>query len=1248
MAGKQAQNTTAVRVVLISLDSHLSGAVDRARVMLKKELPGLELSFYAASDWGRDPTTLEACKADIAAADFVVASMLFLEDQIKEILPALQARREGCDAMVGCLSAADIVKMTRLGKFRMDKPTSGPISLLKRLRGSKDKAKAGASQIKMLRRVPKLLKFIPGTAQDVRAYFVTLQYWLAGSEENISNLVKYLIDRYAAGPRASLRGALSPAPPIEYPEIGVYHPLMKEPIATSAGKLPLAKSKKPAVGVLIMRSYVLSGDTGHYDGVINAMEARGLRVIPAFASGLDARPAIENFFLKKDGEPAIDALVSLTGFSLVGGPAYNDSVAAADTLAKLDVPYISAQALEFQTLNEWGDGPRGLSPVEATMMVSIPELDGATNPTMFGGRASGDGAPCNGCDRHCEFTAANDQNQMRSCIERAEMLALRTEKLVRLRKVKTADRKVAITLFNFPPNSGGVGTAAHLAVYESLHNTLKGLAAEGYTVDVPDTVDDLRGSIIAGNSDRFGTDANVHAQMPADDYIRRETRLNDIETHWGPAPGRHQSDGRSIHILGRQFGNVFVGVQPAFGYEGDPMRLLFETGFAPTHAFAAYYRYLKDDFDADAVLHFGTHGALEFMPGKHAGMSGACWSDYLIGDLPNFYFYAANNPSEATIAKRRSAATTISYLTPSVTNAGLYKEMSELKAMLERWRATPPEATEERAGLVELIQAQAVQLDLADAAPVWNASSQDEVEALRLRLTEVEDALIPHGMHVAGQTPSAEERTDILAAMPAPEGAAPIAHDAVEAIVAGASPKQAAAKAGIADRVEELKRLAEINDQLAQDHEVPSLVHALSGGFVSPVAGGDLIRDPEILPTGRNIHGFDPFRLPSAFAVADGARQAERLLERHCEENPALPETVAIVLWGTDNLKSEGAQMAQVLALMGARPRFDSYGRLCGADLIPLEELGRPRIDVVATLSGIFRDLLPLQTRMLAEAAFAAADADEPVEQNFVRKHALAYQAQHGCDFETAALRVFSNADGAYGANVNSLVEAGCWEDEDELADAYSKRKCFAYGLSGSPSQQAGILDSILHDVDLAYQNLESVELGVTTIDHYFDTLGGIGRAVKRAKGEDAPVYIGDQTRGGGAVRTLSEQVALEARTRTLNPKWYEGMLRHGYEGVRQIEAQVTNTMGWSATTGQVAPWVYQRITETFVLDTNLRDRLAELNPKSCASVANRLLEACDRNYWEPDDETLEALRRAGEDLEDRIEGVIAPTGAAA
>jgi len=433
--------------------------------------------------------------------------------------------------------------------------------------------------------------------------------------------------------------------------------------------------------------------------------------------------------------------------------------------------------------------------------------------------------------------------------------------------------------------------------------------------------------------------------------------------------------------------------------------------------------------------------------------------------------------------------------------------------------------------------------------------------------------------------------------------------------------------------------MARLDALLSQDHELPALMRALGARFIAPVPGGDLIRSPQIMPTGRNIHAFDPFRMPTAHALAEGMRQADLLIATH----QSLPRSVALVLWGSDNIKSDGTPIAQALALMGARPRFDGYGRLSGADLIPLAELGRPRVDVVMTLSGIFRDLLPLQSRMLAEAALKCAMADEPVAQNFVRAHALAHMEAMGCDIETAALRVFSNAEGAYGANVNALVDSSAFGDEDELADAYEARKSFAYGVNGKAVASHALLQRTLADVELAYQNLESVELGVTTVDHYFDTLGGIARAVKRAKGGvAAPVYIGDQTRGAAKVRTLQAQVALETRARSLNPKFYEGLLRHGHEGVRQIEAQITNTMGWSATTGVVEPWVYQRLSETFVLDAAMRERLAALNPQASMRMANRLLEASDRAYWAPDAATLAALQSAADALEDRMEGIAA------
>ncbi len=662
-----AASSAPVRFVIVTLDSHLASAVARANEMLASELPGLRITLHAASEWGQNPELLDECLDDIATGDIILTTMLFIEEHIQAVLPALLARRENCDAMIACMSASEVVKITKLGGFNMDGTDKGVVSLLKRLKPKKKEGDGGASatggskQMAMLRRLPKILRFIPGSAQDMRAYFLTLQYWLAGSDDNMAHMVRFLVNRYASGPRQSLRGKLSAAEPVEYPEVGVYHPSLKNRVGTGIDELPHAKGGAGGtVGVLVMRSYVLAGNSLHYDGMIDALEKRGLNVIPVFASGLDAREAIERYFMK-DGKAAIDALVSLTGFSLVGGPAYNDAKSAQEILARLDVPYIAAHPVEFQTLQQWGADARGLMPVESTIMVAIPELDGATGPAVFGGRSDGTETPCTGCERNCIFPTSRARD-MHSCLERAETLCSRIERLIALRRTERASRKIGVVLFNFPPNAGNVGTAASLAVFPSLYNVLRRLKDEGYGVDLPESVDALRERILGGNASRYGASANVHARIPVNDYMRSERWLKQIEKQWGSAPGKAQSDGATVFVLGEQFGNVFVGVQPAFGYEGDPMRLLFERGFAPTHAFCAFYRYLRDDFGAHAFLHFGTHGALEFMPGKQTGLSEDCWPDRLIRDVPNFYLYAANNPSEGTLAKRRGAATIISYL----------------------------------------------------------------------------------------------------------------------------------------------------------------------------------------------------------------------------------------------------------------------------------------------------------------------------------------------------------------------------------------------------------------------------------------------------------------------------------------------------------------------------------------------------------------------------------------------------------
>jgi magnesium chelatase subunit H len=611
---------TPYRIAIVTLDSHNARPCERALANMNVDFPGLEVDIFAAATWSDHPEEFTKAKNAIEKADLIVANLLFLEEHVKPLLPVIEARRDQCDAVVGIICDAALVKQTRMGSLDMQTPESGTMALLKRLRGSsKPSTETGEKKMRMLRRLPKILKYIPGKAQDLRAWFLCMQYWLGGTDENIEAMLRFLISRYSG--ITEWRGGTVPSP-IEYPDVGLYHPDLHERITVEPDALPTIDHPVGRVGLLLMRSYVLSGDTAHYDAVIREFEKKNIQVVPAFAGGLDGRPAIDAFF-HEHGIANIDAMVSLSGFSLVGGPAYNNTDAAVETLKNLDIPYIAAHPLEFQTLSQWSNSRGGLGPIETTMLIALPELDGATNPTVFAGRHGEDGS-CDGCHFKC---VAQEKRAMAPCYERIEALVDRTRKLLLLKKSERSTRKVAVVLFGFPPNAGAAGTAAYLDVFSSLHNTMNAMASSGYELEVPATVDELRQMVLQGNASSFGQDANVHTRVSADWIVKNTPWLSDVEDQWGPAPGKVQSDGSSVLVLGKQFGNVFVGVQPTFGYEGDPMRLLFEGGFAPTHAFSTFYQWLKRDFDADVVLHFGMHGALEFMPGKQVGVNGADWPD---------------------------------------------------------------------------------------------------------------------------------------------------------------------------------------------------------------------------------------------------------------------------------------------------------------------------------------------------------------------------------------------------------------------------------------------------------------------------------------------------------------------------------------------------------------------------------------------------------------------------------------------
>ncbi|MDB9312495.1 magnesium chelatase subunit H [Spirulina sp. CS-785/01] len=1311
-----------LKVVYVVLEPQYQSTLTKAvqAINANNEKLAIDLRGYLIEEL-RDPENYDNFKQDVAEANIFIASLIFIEELADKVVEAVQPHRENLDLSIVFPSMPQVMRLNKMGKFSMENLGQSKSAIAQFMRNRKKKSGSSFqdSMLKLLRTLPKVLKYMPvDRAQDARNFMLSFQYWLGGSADNLENFLLMLADKYVfpdAGLWNDETGELAYADPVVYPDMGIWHPLapkmfedineywdwynQREDINEDL-RDPLA----PCVGLAMQRTHLVTGDDAHYVAMVQELEAMGARVIAVFSGGLDFSKPVDEYFWDKrvqgvEPTPYVDVVVSLTGFALVGGPARQDHPKAIDSLKRLNRPYMVALPLVFQTTEEWEDSELGLHPIQVALQIAIPELDGAIEPIILSGRDGATG----------KAIALQD---------RVEAVAKRALKWANLRKKPKLDKKVAITVFSFPPDKGNVGTAAYLDVFGSIYEVLQALHNNGYDIqDLPESPEKLMEAVIHDAQAQYASpELNVAYRMSVMEYERLTPYYERLKENWGDPPGHLNSDGQNLLVYGKQFGNVFIGVQPTFGYEGDPMRLLFSRSASPHHGFAAYYTYLEHIWQADAVLHFGTHGSLEFMPGKQMGMSGTCYPDSLIGSTPNIYYYAANNPSEATIAKRRSYAETISYLTPPAENAGLYKGLKELNELIGSYRDLKDGGRAIQIVNTIMDQSRLVNLDQdidipeKDAKDMTPEERDNIVGMVYRKLMEIESRLLPCGLHVVGKPPTAEEAIATLVNIASldreEEGIKSLptiiaeslgreiqevysnsdrgilndvdllqnitqaTRDAVAALVKAQTDAEGRVSkvtglnffnrfkktpwveslhnSGYKEvNTEDLKPLFEYLEfcleQVCADNELGGLLQALEGEYILPGPGGDPIRNPMVLPTGKNIHALDPQSIPTIAAVKSAKIVVDRLIERQRLDNGGdYPETIACVLWGTDNIKTYGESLAQILWMVGVKPCPDSLGRVNKLELIPLEELGRPRIDVVVNCSGVFRDLFINQMSLLDQAVKMAAEADEPPEMNFVRKHAMQQAEDMGINLRQAATRVFSNASGSYASNVNLAVENSSWEEESELQDMYLNRKSFSFNSDnpGVMDTNRDLFESSLSSADVTFQNLDSSEISLTDVSHYFDSDPTKVVSKLRKDGKQPASYIADTTTANAQVRTLSETVRLDARTKMLNPKWYEGMLSHGYEGVRELSKRLVNTMGWSATAGAVDNWVYEDTNDTFIKDEEMCKRLMDMNPNSFRKMVSTLLEVNGRGYWETSEENLDRLRELYMEVEDRIEGV--------
>ncbi len=1129
------------------------------------------------------------------------------------------------------------------------------------------------------------------------------EYLRHGDVDNVEQLLRFLADTF-------LLEGHGFEPPHEVPDLGVYLP--------GAGDVPIEDAlthvdpARPTIGICFYRSHRLTGNTAFIDALSAAIEAAGGNALPVWS-----------YTLRRDREGRVAALELLDGHvdALVttmlatGGSGAGDTVAGesegvgdqwqewdAQALAALDVPVIQAVCATASRA-AWLDSDAGLAPLDAATQVAIPEFDGR----LLGGVISFKERDAK--DSPVGVPVPRYVPDLERCA-RVARLAVRH---ATLRRRPAYERRVAVLLTSFPTKHARVGMAVGLDTPASALELLDTLRADGMRIEHEFADGDaLMHALIAsgGHDPEFLTDDHLSQaplRMPVDDYIAwyatLPARLREaIEERWGPPPGDRYVDGEEFVIAGLELGRVLIAIQPPRGYGEDPVGIYHDPKLPPTHHYLACYRWIDAVWGADAIVHLGKHGTLEWLPGKMLALSAGCAPDAALGDIPLVYPFVVNDPGEGVQAKRRAHAVIVDHLVPPMMRADTYDELAELEAL------DPPKLPALAARIWSAIERANLQTDLGVH------ERPDDVGALVQHidgyLCEVKDIQIKDGLHVLGRAPEGEQLRGLTAAMlrlgsgdlpglreavgaafgidepalvaapgsPAPatpeellnrfRGPSNSAGDLIDRLesaqmalldelaghgwLQGAAAEVCASVLGHRDGgVERVLRFAarEVVPRIRRTgDELTAIVAALSGRHVQAGPSGSPTRGRlDVLPTGRNFYSVDPRALPSELSWDVGRRLADAVLERHRSDTGELPRMVGLVAWGTSAMRTQGDDIAEILALLGVRPTWHpETRRVTGIEVIPLAELGRPRIDVTVRISGFFRDAFPHLIALLDYAVATVATLDEPAEDNHVAAHAradaelLAAELGSAAAWRRATTRVFGSKPGTYGAGLLQLLDTRDWRGDADLAEVYEAWGGYAYGRGLHGESAADAMRDCYARIDVAVKNVDNREHDILDSDDYYQYHGGMVATVRALTGRDPAAYLGDSSDPSRvSARTLAEETRRVFRARVANPRWIASMIRHGYKGAAELSATVDYLFGYDATTGVAEDWMYEQVAERYLLDDDVAAFMSRSNPWAARAIAERLLEAADRGMWaEPEDATLAGIRERFLALEGELE----------
>ena len=1126
------------------------------------------------------------------------------------------------------------------------------------------------------------------------------RYLLHGGRMNFCNMFAYLHNLL-------FQDEISCNPPETLPQEGIYHPDIPGIPDLKDYLKQKIDPEKITVGIWFYQSYWLNDNLSYIDAMIREAERCGANVICVFhlrykdanRGNMGADYVVNKFFME-NGRSRIDVLISPMMFSLtLSAPEYKD------LLSRLDVPFIQA----ITTMNpyaEWKESMQGVSTMDVSYSVAQPEFDGVLITVPVATREEEEIDP---------FTGALIAKYM-PIPERVKKMVSLSLNWARLRKISNKDKRIAVIFHHYPPRNDRIGCAAGLDSFESVRLLLDRMKKEGFQIDrTYESGDELAKDLLDRMTcdqrwltpERMAQKAEAHAGkdlfLPWHEALPPSIR-EKMMADWGEIPGDLFVHEEKMHFAGLKNGNVFITIQPPRGYFENIDKIYHDMYLSPPHHYLAHYRWIKDVFKADAVMHVGKHGSLEWLPGKALGLSDECYPDLAIMDLPNIYPYIINDPSEGTQAKRRSYCCIIDHLTPVFTNADLYEDMAKVENFLKEYTDAKMEDPGKLPILRPMIWEAVCQADLDKDLDLDEKEAFSDfdlfLEKLHSYLTDLGDTMINDGLHVMGKAPENDRLVEFLVQLTRlSNGDVPslresilgaLGYDYDELLVnkGGSLPHfkgktggqiiQSAHESGLAmvKDLEENRFDTAFIDKIVESHlgrsnirvaaalryicevltpnirlvteEIDSSLTGFNGGFVKPGPSGAPTRgQADILPTGRNFYSVDPNKIPTPGAWDVGKRLGDALIERCLKETGKYPESIGIIVFGGSTMRSRGDDIAEIYYLMGVKPVWArGSGDVTGLEVIPLSELGRPRLDVVPRISGFFRDSFPNLVERIDEAARMVAVLKESPESNILRCNVLrdveSYMKE-GMDREQAmreaTFRVFGCPPGTYGAGVSELVESKNWKTQEDLGNNYIRYTAHAYGKGSYGKQKPAAFRNLLSRMDVTVKNEDSREYDMLSCTDYYNYYGGLIVAAKTVRGELPFALVGDSADPRRVkMRTTFEEAKHVLRSRLVNPKWLDGMKRHGYKGAGDISHMMDVVLGWDATAEVIDDWMYKKIAEKYALDPAMQKWMKEVNPYALQNILDKLLEAISRGMWNADKEMEKSLREAYLEMEGQIE----------